>query len=179
VLKIAIVGAESTGKSDLAQNLAKHFKTVWIEEYARKYLEHKTEKYTYDDILSIAQEQHQKAQEAIQNYQDKKYIFFDTELLVTKIWAEYVFGKCHSWILDTLPTQNYDFYLLTNIDLPWEEDPLREHPEPEKRTELHNLYKQNLIDLGFPFAEISGIGNERVEYAIDIIRNLTVNRKKA
>jgi NadR type nicotinamide-nucleotide adenylyltransferase len=177
VLKIAIVGAESTGKSDLAQKLAKHFQTVWVKEYAREYLEHKTEKYTYTDILAIAQGQYQKTQEAIKNNPDRDYIFFDTELLVTKIWAEYVFRMCHPWILDHLSNQDFDLYLLTNIDLPWEEDPLREHPEPEKRIELHHLYKQNLIDLGFSFAEISGIGSERVQNAIDIIENFKLEKE--
>jgi NadR type nicotinamide-nucleotide adenylyltransferase len=176
VLKIAIVGAESTGKSDLAQNLAEYFQTIWVKEYARQYLENKTEKYTYNDILTIAQEQHQQAQEAMDAYQHQEFIFFDTELLVTKIWAEYVFGECHQWILDTLPYQNFDFYLLTNIDLPWQADPLREHPEPEKRIELHNLYKQNLIDFSFAFAEVSGEGNERVQNAIDFIENLKLEK---
>lgn len=169
MLKIAIVGAESTGKSDLAQKLASHFQTVWVKEYAREYLAEKQQKYEYADILKIAQGQHLKAQETIEKYHDKAYLFFDTELLVTKIWAEYVFGKCHEWILKELPKQTYDFYLLTNIDLPWEYDPLREHPEPEKRFELHHLYQKNLTELGFAFAEISGLGNRRFINALQAI----------
>jgi len=172
VLKIAIVGAESTGKSDLAQKLATHFKTIWVKEYARQYLEHQVGKYGYEDILVIAQKQHQKVQETIENNTDKPIIFVDTELLVTKIWAEYVFGKCHPWILDTLPKQTYDYYLLTNIDLPWQADPLREHPEPQKRQELHSLYKANLEVLQFPYNQIDGLGETRTKQAIQVVEAL-------
>jgi NadR type nicotinamide-nucleotide adenylyltransferase len=171
MLAVAIVGVESTGKSTLAEDLAKYYDTEWVEEFARKYLERAGQHYSYDDILHIAQKQHQLITETIQTHTEKTLIIIDTELLVTKIWEEYVFGKCHSWIENTLPQQTYQLYLLTDIDLPWEPDPLREYPELEKRQEIHQLYLFHLEKYGFNFHLVSGNRQERLQKAIEIIEN--------
>jgi len=137
-VKIAITGPESTGKSVISQQLADHYTTVWVPEYARVYLLQIERSYNYDDILQIAkgQMESEKAFEPIAN----GLMFSDTELLVTKIWCEVKFGKCHRWIEDNIWMQDYDLYLLMDIDLPWEYDPMREHPA--RREFLFNLYKK-------------------------------------
>ena len=176
MLAVAIVGVESTGKSTLAEDLAQYYQTEWVCEFAREYLETLGRYYSYEDILYIAQNQHKNIQEAIKN-SSRDVIFIDTELLVTKIWEEYVFGKCHFWIDDTLPKQTYQLYLLTDIDLPWEPDPLREYPEPEKRQEIHELYLFYLKKYGFNYHLISGNRQERLQNAIKVIENYRKTHK--
>jgi NadR type nicotinamide-nucleotide adenylyltransferase len=162
IIKIAVTGPESTGKSMLATQLADHYQTVHVPEFARIQLLKSDGKYNYDDILEIARGQvaSEKVLETIAN----KILISDTELLVTKIWCEVKYKKCHPWIIQKLKQQQYGLYLLTDIDLPWEPDPLREHPH--HRQELMNLYQQNLRELGFNYSIISGTGADRLKNAI-------------
>jgi len=166
IKRIAITGPESTGKSILTEQLAKHFQAIWVPEYARTYLDSKNGSYTYADILKIAKTQLAQMEEVSANSKD--LIFFDTELIVTKIWCEFKYGKCHPWITKHIPEQNIDLYLLMNIDLPWQPDPQREHPD--KRNILFNLYKEELEKQNFPYQIISGTGRQRTDNAINAIR---------
>lgn len=176
MLKIAIVGVESTGKSTLTEDLAQYYQSEWVEEFAREYLKNIGKYYSYDDVLHIAQNQHKNIQEAIKKT-SKDLIFIDTELLVTKIWQEYVFGKCHTWIDTHLPKQTYQIYLFTDIDLPWQPDPLREYPEIEKRREIHQLYLFYLKKYGFNYHLISGNRQERLQKAIEVIEKYQKRHK--
>ncbi len=143
IKKIAITGPESTGKSALAQALAQRFQTTWVPEFAREYLKKTNGKYAFEDIETIARGQMQKEQQMLK--QANKFLFCDTELLVTMIWSQFVFGKVSPWITEQLSKQKYNLILLTNIDIPWTFDPLREHPD--HREELFYLYKKKLQDL--------------------------------
>ncbi|MBM3435986.1 MAG: ATP-binding protein, partial [Bacteroidetes bacterium] len=125
VRRIAITGPECTGKSELAVRLAQHFKTLWIPEYAREFISKLKRPYTYDDILTIAKKQVTLENEA--SAKADKILISDTELIVCKIWCEFKFRKCHPWILEKINQQSFDLYLLTDIDLPWQPDPQREH----------------------------------------------------
>lgn len=165
IKRISITGPESTGKSELAETLAKHYNTVWIPEVARRYLENIGREYNYDDILMIAKKQIDEENKLAKTANG--FLFCDTDLIVTKIWCEYKFGSCHSWILEQIEKHKYDLYLLTNIDLPWQPDPLREHPD--KRKEIFELYLKELIQRKSPFEIISGLGSNRVENAVQLI----------
>ncbi len=160
--RISITGPESAGKSDLAKALAEHYQTVWVPEYARDYLNNLNRPYDYEDILKIAKGQ-VKAEKKILKYSNR-LIFVDTEMIVLKIWCVVKYGKCHPWILDRLAKQNYELYLLTDIDLPWQPDPLREHPD--KRRELFNLYLDELKKRNLPFEIVNGFGQQRLLNAI-------------
>lgn len=159
--KFAITGPESTGKSTLCKQLAKHYKCVSVEEFAREYIDKLDRPYTQKDILEIAKTQKenefQKAKKA------NKFLISDTELIVTKIWSEIKYKVCDPWILENIKKQDYDLYLLCDIDLPWESDPQREHPHLRKH--LFNLYKQELENRNLDFKIISGEKNERFENA--------------
>jgi len=168
IKRIAVTGPESTGKSSLARELALRFNTVCTEESARKYLDHLKRPYTYDDLLVIAREQYQQNESA--TAKANKILFCDTELIVMKIWCEFKYGKCHPWINENLAKQSFDLYLLTNIDLPWQPDPQREHPK-QRRT-LFQMYFDVLSSSSLPFKVISGTGEERINNAIEVIQNL-------
>jgi nicotinamide riboside kinase len=151
----------------LAEQLATHYQAVWVPEYAREYLELLGRPYEEKDILLIAQGQ--LSAEASQLKQAGTFLFCDTELLVTKIWSEVKYGRCHPWIIATIEHHPYALYLLCDIDLPWEYDPLREHPDD--RQYLFDLYHHELKIRNYPFAVVRGTGTRRLENAIQIIDN--------
>lgn len=167
VKRIAVTGPESTGKSQLAKQLAEHYNTVWVPEYARDYLQKTGGKYTKEDIVKIAQ-----GQLKLEEKMAKKangYLFCDTDLFVTKIWSEYKYGDCDHWILEKILMHRYDLHLLMDVDLEWETDPLRENPDD--RQKLFDIYMEELAQYKYPFFIINGTGMDRVEAAIQVISN--------
>ena len=163
--KIVIIGPESTGKSTLAMELAQHYHTAWVEEYARRYLLENGMNYNYEDLLTIA-----KGQVALEDDASRivssNLLFIDTDMYVMKVWCEFVFSKCHTWILNKIVEQNYDLYLLCNTDLPWVKDQLREYPDLKNRQLLYHMYKDIMINQSVPWIDISGNYSQRLQKAI-------------
>jgi NadR type nicotinamide-nucleotide adenylyltransferase len=174
ILKIAVTGPESTGKSLLTEELAEHYHTVFVPEYARGYIDRLDRPYNREDILKIAKGQINEEDRWIK--QATRMLFCDTELIVTKIWSDVKYGMCDPWILKKIEENNYDLFLLCNIDLPWKEDPQREHPH--MREKLFNLYQNELTERGFPFKVVSGSGKERLMNALGFIETVLVNKIK-
>lgn len=164
MIRISVTGPESTGKSWLAGNLAAHYRSTWVPEFAREYLENINRPYTYEDILVIAQNQFAHEESHREN---TDLLFCDTDFCVTSIWCEVKYGKCHDWITDHLAANNYDLYLLCDIDLPWQYDPLREHPE--MRSELFDMYMHVMKKYNYDYHIISGFGDDRLQNAIRFI----------
>jgi NadR type nicotinamide-nucleotide adenylyltransferase len=174
--KIVIIGPESTGKSTLCETLAAHYQTVWCPEYARDYLLTNGMNYNFDDLLTIAkgqlalEEKYAKlllndgAQQPVTNY-----LFIDTDQYVMKVWCEYVFNQCHTWILNRIAERPCDLYLLCNVDLPWVKDELREYPNEAPRQELYHMYKDLLINQQVLWIDISGNYNMRFNKAVAAI----------
>lgn len=170
--KIVVLGPESTGKSTLCQQLAAHYNTLWCPEYAREYLLKNGMDYSFDDLLTIAKGQLALEEKTVNNAQDKPLVFIDTDMYVMKVWCEFVFEKCHRFILDRIVERKYDLYLLCNIDLPWIKDELREYPDLESRQKLYHIYKDIMINQSVPWAEISGGYDERLAAAIKVVDQL-------
>lgn len=188
--KIVIIGPESTGKSTLCKQLAAHYNTEWCPEFAREYLLTHGIQYTFDDLMTIAKGQLALEDEAVEkenknwaSHQDRSdvnqhsllathhspLLFLDTDMYVMKVWCEYVFSKCHQFILDEIVSRQYDLYLLCNIDLPWVKDELREYPDEQPRQELYRMYQDILINQQVPWVNISGSYEERLATAINAV----------
>lgn len=165
VRKVCVIGPECTGKTDLSQFLAQHYKTPWVEEYARAYLNKLGRPYTQYDLLKIAHGQLRMEDEWL--YDAQQVLICDTNLIVIKIWSEHKYGNCDPDILQKIAERKYDLYLLTNIDIPWAEDPQREHPD--KREYFWNLFKDEVTKTGVPVVEISGDREARRKKAVDAI----------
>lgn len=183
--KIVVIGPESTGKSTLCSQLAEHYQTLWCPEYAREYLEANGINYTYDDLLIIAKgqisleeamsdellatskEEHNSQLEA-----HSSKLFIDTDMYVMKVWCEFAFGKCHSWILNQAATRKYDLYLLCDVDLPWKKDKLREYPDLRTRNKLYHFYKDIMVNQSVPWVNIQGSYEERLQVAIEKVDDL-------
>jgi len=164
---ISLTGPESAGKSTLAAQLAAHYGTVFVPEYARQYLETNGASYALADLEAIARGQ--LAAEDAAAAQASGWLFCDTDMLVLKIWAENAFGTCPAWVLEELARPRYALTLLLAPDLPWAPDPLREHPDPAQRGHFYKLYRAELVARGWPFAEISGPPAERLAQALAAI----------
>ena len=174
--KIVVIGPESTGKSTLCKQLADHYKTIWCNEYAREYLLTHGTNYNYEDLLTIAKGQLALEDKYISEAASphtplatSHYLFVDTDMYVMKVWCEFVFGKCHRFILENIVERKYDLYLLCNIDLPWTKDKLREYPDIQSRQKLYSIYKDIMINQTVPWVEISGDPHERLKRAINAI----------
>jgi NadR type nicotinamide-nucleotide adenylyltransferase len=172
--KVVVIGPESTGKSTLCEQLAAYHNTSWVPEYAREYLLQHGTKYTYDDLLTIAKGQMCLEESYTEKNATAPLLFIDTDQYVMKVWCEFVFGKCHPWILEQIAKRKYDLYLLCNVDLPWVKDELREYPDLESRRQLFNIYKRIMNNQPVPWVEISGNNDERLHAAIKAVSDLLV-----
>jgi len=192
IIKVVVIGPESTGKSSLCEQLANHYNTEWVKEYAREYLLTNGTEYSYDNLLEIAEGQFALENAAIQAAKDKiknanesnstsssELILIDTNMYVLKVWCEFVFDKCHPWILNQIVENSYDLYLLCNIDLPWVKDELREYPDLEIREKLYHHYKDLLINQSTPWVNISGNYQQRLEVAIKAIDSVLIKTSPA
>ena len=168
IKKIVITGAESTGKSTLTKELASHFKTSFVPEYARTFVENLDRKYDYEDLTHIAQMQMKLVRETEKDAQE--YLFIDTFLIIMKIWFEEVFNKYPEWIDDTFYHNQIDLYLVCNTDIPWISDSVRENGGL-KRENLHKKYINQLDYYKLPYKIVSGVDSERTNMALKYIHS--------
>ncbi|MBC5837960.1 DUF4301 family protein [Flavobacterium muglaense] len=172
IVKIAMFGPESTGKTTLAIQLAEYYKTEWVPEFARDYLQEKWDQKqeicSLEDMLPIAY-----GQTKLENMKlahANKYLFCDTNLMVTKVFSEVYYDFCEPDLDKAAVEHQYDLFFLTDIDVPWEKDDLRD--KPEGRKSVFEVFKKSLIDNNKPFITLSGDKKLRLSTAIAIIDSL-------
>ena len=144
MFKVGIIGPECTGKSTLARYLANRYHGVLVPEYAREYMENLNRPYTIEDVETIARHQI----EQLQDLKDGLY-FFDTELIITKVWFEHKYGSCPEWLVKAIHDYPMDTYLLTYPDMKWQPDSVRENPAI--RLELFERYEHEVQALDIPY----------------------------
>lgn len=172
IIKIALFGPESTGKTTLAIQLAEHFKTAWVPEFARDYLQEKWDKSAeicdVNDMLPIAYGQTKLENDNLSKA--NKFLFCDTNLMVTKVFSDVYYNYCDASLDQAAREHEYDLFFLTDIDVPWEKDDLRDNAV--KRDAVFTVFKKALIDNNKPFITLSGNNESRFNKAINIITNL-------
>jgi len=164
--RILITGPESTGKSDLAIALARNFGGISVPEYARNYIKNLVRPYGYSDLEHIALQQ-------VKEYADvdpsRPWIFFDTWLIITKVWFEVVYGRFPGWMEEKIRQASFELVLICDTDLPWIPDPVRENGG-QMREELMGMYKNELDKYGMNWALVTGAGDKRLEHAVMLIK---------
>ena len=174
-LKVVLFGPESSGKTTLSRGLSKYYNTFWVEEFAREYLQKKwnNEKKICElsDILPIAFGQMKLENEFSQK--TSKLLFCDTNILETKVYSETYFDGFCDPILEKYTLENqYDLYILTDIDIPWIKDDLRD--KPNNRKEMFDAFKNTLIKHNLPYILVSGDLKTRMKVAISEIDKLLI-----
>jgi len=171
IKKVALLGPESTGKTELCMRLAAHFHTAWVPEFARVFLSNKNNVYTFEDVLYCMN-----AQLILEDGMERQaagFLFCDTELINYKVWFADVFNKVPDELTEKLATHRYDLVLLTSPDIPFEEDPLRTNGN--RRDFFFDWYKRELESYNIKYSVIDGAGSKRLENAIAAIERQLQN----
>lgn len=169
IKKILITGPESSGKTQLTQDLARHYGCPWVPEFARRYLEHLDRPYQEEDLIRILNGQLRLEGQAMSG--DHPYVFCDTGPEVIAIWSEVKYGRVDAYIRQQLNHYRCEAALLCFPDVAWSPDPLREAPDLAARLELFQRYQQLLNQLNYRHTIIRGQGEQRQTTAIDFMRS--------
>ena len=166
---IVTTGAESTGKTELCSHLASMFGAPWVPELARGYVERLGRPYSYDDVIAIAHLQIAEFEKTANA--GHPLVFFDTDLIITKVWLDVVYGHCPEWIPEAIRSHPVTLHLLCKTDIPWMPDPVRENGGPI-REKLSEMYRNVLEKFDLPYVEIGGNGDERRQMALDAVKKI-------
>ncbi len=169
---IVATGAESTGKTELCRFLAQTLDIPWVPELARGYVEQLGRPYSYDDVVEIARLQIAEFERAIAA--GHSAVLFDTDLIITKVWFDVVYGRCPDWIPEAIRSHPATLHLLCLPDIPWVPDPVRENGGP-MREKLSAIYRYELETFGLPYAEVCGNGDERREMAVKAVKDVIMS----
>lgn len=153
-------GPESTGKTTLANHFSRTYNAPLVEEYARTFLEALNKSYTFNNVIEMAATQLKMEQEAIK--QNTSMLFLDTDLITYYIWLKVKYNITIDWVDEAISNQPNKHYFLCAIDVPWETDPLREHPNEKDREPLFQLHLSLLEKHQYPYTILSGSLDERI-----------------
>lgn len=171
--RIGIIGPESTGKSTLCRRLSEQYGYLWIPEYARTYVGNLSRAYTYDDVLLIARRQIDELrtpQKYGEGNKQADMVLYDTELIITKVWMQHLYGKVAPEIEQAMTDYPMDGYLLLAADLPAEDDPLRENLD--RRDYFFAWYEREIQATGIPYTIVRGTGETRTKQAVESIQKI-------
>lgn len=170
ILKIAIIGPESTGKSTLCQGLAQHYNTVHVQEYARQYFTKKKniDDFSLNELETVYVHQVENEKKAIKTA--NRFLFCDTTLITGKIWCLEDFRTVPPFIANNISKIKYDLYLLSNTDVEWKKDQLRK--SPDNREYIFERNKEELELLKATYKVVTGTNEERLNNAIKYIDTL-------
>ncbi|WP_333953980.1 ATP-binding protein [Psychrobacter sp. S4(2024)] len=181
VIKVAVLGAESTGKTTLCRDLATHFGCPWVPEYMRSYLQAKWDDEqltcTWDDLLPIAQGQilleNKLAKQVSQTSNDHHYLFCDTSLFELMVYSNWYYGDCPETLTQAALVHHYDLILLTDVDTPWVADDLRD--SPHQRDEISAYFADQLTIHNKSFRVIGGDREARVQQVLKLLDAFKLN----
>ncbi len=173
LIRIALIGPESSGKTTLCEKLSENFNTCFVPEFAREYISALKRPYTKEDIFYCAKKQLESEEQM--KLKANTILFADTELIVCKVWLLDVFGESPEWLERKIMENKYDLYLLTSPDLPFIHDTVRENPY--RRQYFFDWYKAELDKRQFNYKVVDGLNEERFESAVQYIHNSGITNK--
>ena len=160
--RVVVTGTESTGKTTLARDLAAHFGVWWVAEQARSYAERVGRELTAADVGPIASAQIAAVDAALAAAvgRNDRWLFLDTDLLSTVVYARHYYGACPSWVEDEARARRGDLYLLAALDIPWSPDSVRDRPH--LREQLHDEFRDTLEEFGANVCGVHGLDDARL-----------------
>ncbi len=173
-LRIAIVGAESTGKTALAQALAERLaadtglKVTWVPEWLRQWCQNTGRTPLAHEQPAIARAQHERIEAAAATHD---IVVCDTTALMTAVYSRWVFGDRSLEERAASLHRSMDLTLLTALDLPWVADGLQ-RDGPQVRAPVDALLRELLLAHRLPFSLVAGQGAARLEAAVDAVAPL-------
>ena len=162
---ICLHGPESTGKTTLAPQLARHFETLFVPEYGRTYCEQYGLKLQMDDLVAIGRTHAAMTQALLR--QCNQRLVLDTDPLMSAVWADMLFSRRDPWFDAFQDTA--DLYLLLDIDMPWVDDGTRFFGDNDRRRRFFDLSRAELDRRGLNYRIIGGPPEARLERAITAI----------
>ena len=153
MIRVVVTGSESTGKTTLAESLAKHYRTVWVPEFARRLVDDKGAPAGPEDIGEIARGQMALEDTAARGGTGNAaaLLIQDTDLLSTVVYAKHYYDDCPAWIERAFESRHADLYLLAGIDIPWVPD-REQRDRGDRREEMHELFRRALINRRRPLS---------------------------
>jgi nicotinamide riboside kinase len=170
---VCLIGAESTGKTTLAQSLAAHFDGLWVPEYLREFCAQAGRTPARVEQAHILQTQWTRENEglALAGQQNKAWVFCDTAPLLTAIYSDYVFGDTSRYPVARQMHGRYALTLHLCPDIPWVADGHQRdgaHVQPA----VDRLITHQLVSLATPCARVSGLHALRLEAAVHAVAAL-------
>ena len=172
VYRVVVTGSESTGKTTLARELADHFGALWVREQARAYAEQVKRTLNAEDVAHIASAQIQAEDAALRDTlrRGDHWLFFDTDLISTVVYARHYYGSCPQWIEAEAHARKGDLYLLAEIDIPWTPDGIRDRPA--SREVLDHAFREAMTQFKVKTCHVRGLGEHRLASAIKCIASV-------
>ncbi len=173
--RVVVTGSECTGKTTLARALAGRYATVWVPEFARRYVARKGAPPTAADVEAIA-----RGQIALEDELSggaEHLLIQDTDLLSTVVYSRHYYRQCPPWIEEALARRAADLYLLAGIDVPWVADG-HQRDRRDRREEMHALFLAALTARRLPYVEVAGSHPARMERAVAAIDDLLPARRR-
>ena len=164
ITRVCLIGPECTGKSSLAERLARHFDTTVVPEFARDYAIARKNQLTYDDVDAIARG-------CLAQTANGKLQIFDTDLISTVVYSRHYYDRVPDWVVDEARKRRADLYLLMDTDVPWTPDPARDRGG-EEREQLFDDFRRALDEFETRWTIISGDRETRFRTALDEIVSL-------
>ena len=171
MIRVVVTGSECTGKTTLAEALADHYDTVLVPEYARQFVRDQGRAPQASDVEAIARGQI--ALEESLAGDASKILIQDTDLLSTVVYSRHYYGDCPVWIEERLAGRAAHLYLLCDIDVSWVPNGHQRDRE-DRREEMHQLFRQALIDRKLNFVDIRGSLDHRMNLAARAIGLLLI-----
>ena len=169
MIRVVVTGSECTGKTSIAKALAEHYGTVWVPEFARRFVINKGAPPGYQDVAAIARGQIALEDEIARPA--ARLLIQDTDLLSTMLYSRHYYGDCPHWMEPAFEKRAADLYLLADIDIPWVADG-EQRNRGHRREEMHELFRSALVDRDLTFTEIHGSRGDRLDEAVSVIERL-------